>query len=122
MNESIYREKIMENFKNPLNYGKIKNPTNTFTGFNPSCGDKITIYLNIENKKIKNIGFESQACAVCTASASLITEKVKNQNIEKIKKMNLVEIEKIMGMKIIATRIKCALLPLESIKGALGNA
>lgn len=118
-NTSMYQEEILELYKNPLNYGTIEKPTHWKTEFNPLCGDQITIFLVVEKGKLKEIKFECQACAICTAAASLLTEKIKNKSVKNIEQMSLKDIEKEMGIKIIPTRIKCALLSLEAVKGAL---
>ena len=115
----MYQEEILDLYKHPLNYGTLEKPTHKKTEFNPLCGDQITIYLIVENGKIQKIKFECQACAICTAAASLLTEKIKNKPVKNVEQMSLKDIEKEIGIKIISTRIKCALLPLEVVKGAL---
>ncbi len=117
----MYREQIIDLYKNPLNFGSLKNPTHKYKEFNSLCGDEIEIFLVIENNKVKDVKFEGKGCAISIASASLITEEIKGKNIESIKKMNFTDIKKLMGIDVIYTRVKCATLALDAIKRALNK-
>ena len=124
--EDIYREIILDHFKNPRNFGKIKNSTSSFSLYNSACGDKITIELRITNnesriKIIDDIKFSGEGCAISTASASMLTEKVLGKNIEEIKKLSTEDILKMLGTTLTPTRLKCALLPLEVLQKAINS-
>ncbi|MEK6890786.1 MAG: iron-sulfur cluster assembly scaffold protein [Nanoarchaeota archaeon] len=121
MSLEMYREQIIDLYKNPLNFGSLKNPTHKYKEFNSLCGDEIEIFLVIENNKVKDVKFEGKGCAISIASASLITEEIKGKNIESIKKMNFTDIKKLMGIDVIYTRVKCATLALDAIKRALNK-
>ena len=121
MTSQLYREHILDLYKNPLNYGEIKNPTNSFEKNNPLCGDEMKITLILHDNKIKDIKFFGKGCAISIASASLLTENVKNLSVEKIIKMNAEDIKKMLGVDVSAIRIKCVLLSLETLKGAIGK-
>lgn len=115
----MYKEHILELYKNPLNFGKIKNPTHSKKEHNPLCGDEFEIFINSKNNKIKDIKFTGKGCAISIASASLITEKVKGMGLDKIKNMTSKEITNLLKIPISSTRIKCVLLPLEAIQKAI---
>ena len=115
----MYREQIIELYKNPLNYGKLENPTHSQKEYNPLCGDEIEISIIYENNKIKDIKFTGEGCAISMASASLITEEIKGMNFNKINSLGSKEIINLLKIPISPTRIKCALLPLEAIKKAI---
>lgn len=119
MNTDMYIQEIIDLYKNPNNFGSLKNPTHYYKEFNALCGDEIEVFLIIENNKVKDIKFEGKGCAISIASASLLTESIKNKNIEEIKKMNFGDVKKLLGIDIMYTRVKCATLALEAVKRAL---
>lgn len=122
MTLEMYKEHILDLYKNPRNKGVLENPTNEATKYNPLCGDEIKIQLILNNNKIIKVNFSGQGCAISQASASLLTEKIKNMNLNEVKKLNKEDILNLLKIPISYTRIKCALLPLEAIKEALENA
>lgn len=118
--DDIYREIILDHFKNPRNFGKLKNATSSFSLYNSACGDKITIDIVIKNKGqttdnkiIEEIKFTGEGCAISIASASMLTEKVMGKGIEEVQKLNTEDMLKMLGITLTPTRLKCALLPLE---------
>lgn len=116
--DDFYRENILDHFKNPRNFGRIKNPDAQLVENNPFCGDKIGmgIKLKIKNSKfkaIKDIKFFGEGCAISMASASMLTEEVKNKSWANIIKLDRDYILKLLGIELTPTRLKCALLPLE---------
>jgi len=121
MNLEIYKEHILDLYKNPHNKGNLKNPTYEFSKNNPICGDEIKIQIVTEKDKIKDIRFSGEGCAISQASASMLTDKIKNMPLKKIKNLNKDDILEMLKIPISYTRIKCALLPLDAIKGALEN-
>lgn len=120
---SIYTEIILDLYKNPSNKGIIENPTHEFFKSNPLCGDEIKIQLVIENDKIKEVKFSGQGCAISQASASLLTEKIKNLNlnVEQAKNLNKEHILEMLHIPISQPRLRCALLSLDALRGALEN-
>ena len=115
----MYREHIMDLYKNPSNFGIMKNPTHKKTEYNSLCGDEITVQLKVKDGKVKDVKFNGSGCVISMVSASLITEKIREMSTEDIKKLNREDIMKLLKIKINPLRIKCALLPLEAAKRAL---
>lgn len=76
----LYQELILEHARQPRNFGKLENANHIKEGFNPLCGDKITIYIHEENEIIVNVNFDGVGCAISMASASLMTEVLKGRN------------------------------------------
>lgn len=72
----LYRELILDHARKPRHFGKLENATHTAQGINPLCGDKLHLYLQLENDVIKNATFEGSGCAISVASASLLTDTV----------------------------------------------
>lgn len=120
--QEIYKEHILDLYKNPHNKGNLNNPTHEFSKNNPLCGDEIKIQLIVNDNKITDVKFSGQGCAISQASASLLTDKIKNINIQKIKKLKKEDVLNLLKIPISYTRIRCALLPLEALKRALENA
>lgn len=116
MSAGIYRDFIVELYKNPLNKRIIKNATATASGANPACGDHLRIYAKIKNGKIADVSFEGQGCAIMIASASLLTENAKGKFLKEIKKWNSKNIFKWLGPELGPSRIKCGLLALETLQ------
>ena len=119
---NIYKEHILDLYKNPNNKGNLENPTHEFSKNNPLCGDEIKIQIIIKKNKISEIKFGGYGCVISQVSASLLTDKIKNLSINKIKKISEEDVLKMLHIPISLTRLKCALLPLNAIKGALENA
>jgi len=117
--ETLYSKHILELYKNPSNFGILKNPTNFHTEYNSICGDEITVNLIVKNNVVKDAKFSGSGCAISLVSASLLTSKIRGMKIEAIKKMNKDDIKELFKTKINNSRIKCVLLPLEAVKKAL---
>ncbi len=121
MNDEIYMDFILENYKNPKNYGKIENPTSISHGSNPFCGDEIFIYLKIDNNKISDIKFTGKGCAISQASASILTEMVKGKDVDYARNLKDEDFLKELGIKLSPIRMKCALLSLWTLRDAISK-
>ena len=142
--KELYQEIILDHGKNPRNLRKTENFNKDAKGHNPLCGDKVHVYLKLnENKKVEDISFEGQGCAISMASASIMTDLVRgkeekdvkeiiNDFLEMIKqkeKMNtklLKEDEKtklmcLSGVKQYPIRVKCATLSWHTLTAAIDN-
>lgn len=119
MADQLYREIVLEHWKNPLNYGVIKNPDIDIEENNPLCGDEIRITIKTDGKKIKQIAFTSEGCAISTACASMFTEMVKQKSIQEIKKIKPEVFLDKFGICLSPVRIKCALLAYSTLKKGL---
>ncbi|MBI2126174.1 MAG: SUF system NifU family Fe-S cluster assembly protein [Thaumarchaeota archaeon] len=117
----MYAENILDHYKSPRNYGKLKNPTVTYKDSNPLCGDEVVIQVELTDNKIADIAFSGRGCAISQASTSMLTEAVKGKNIDELKKLDQDYIVSILGISIGPTRMKCALLGLRTLqKGVWG--
>tara|TARA_Y100000310_G_scaffold91480_1_gene88842 strand:- start:4750 stop:5136 length:387 start_codon:yes stop_codon:yes gene_type:complete len=116
---SMYREHILDLYKNPSNFGELERPTYEHTEHNSLCGDEITVQLKVEGNKIDDVKFNGSGCVISMVSASLFTDKIKGMKISDVKKLGKENILKLLKIKINPARIKCVLLPLESVRGAL---
>ena len=78
--EELYQEIVLEHNRKPRNFRKMDDPTCTSHGFNPFCGDAITLYMKLDEDVVTDVSFEAAGCAISKASASLMTQAVKGQN------------------------------------------
>lgn len=85
--QDIYRRKVLEHSRQPHNFGRPADVDQEATGFNPLCGDKLSIYLQIAGNEIKKAAFEGTGCAICIASASIMTDALTGQSIEKAQQL-----------------------------------
>jgi nitrogen fixation NifU-like protein len=117
LSEDIYREIILDHYRNPRNKGSLPNADISIHDSNPLCGDEIDIHLKVEEDTIKDIKFEGRGCAISQASASMLTEQVINKPLNTIKDIAKEDILENIGlMNLGPARIKCALLSLKVLK------
>jgi nitrogen fixation NifU-like protein len=114
--ENMYADVILDYYRNPRNYGSIKNADARASDVNPLCGDEIEISLKIEKNKIADIKFSGHGCAISQASASMLTEVIKGKTLDEIKALGKDDVLGLLGIEISHVRIKCALLGLKVLK------
>ena len=117
----LYREEILDHYKNPRNFGTLKDFDVRVFEVNTLCGDNIELFLKISNNKLENISFRSLGCAISTASASMFYDEIKGKNITEIIKITEKDILKLLGGNISSSRLKCAYLPLVTLRKALSS-
>ena len=118
---NIYRQNILEHYKNPENFGVLLNANLKFKESNPLCGDEIQIELKLEKNKVKEAKFIGKGCAISQASADILIDHIKNKSLNEIKKLTKEDLLKLLGIELTPTRLKCALLSLNALKNALEN-
>ena len=119
--DDLYRDYILEHYRRPHNFGVLDNATISQEGANPLCGDRITMQLRVRGGVIDGVGFTGRGCAISQASASLLTDEVKGKDVEKALSMTSADVLDMLGIEISPARMKCALLSLETLQGALGG-
>ena len=120
--DDLYRELIIERYKNP-NYKGVLEPNDiTFEDENPLCGDQIRVDLRFDTEgKVKDAMFSGHGCAISQASADLLMESIIGKTIDEIKALNKQDVMDFLGIELSPIRLKCALLPLKVLKaGAYG--
>ena len=115
----IYREIILDHYKHPRNFGKLPFANAISSAYNATCGDKMSMELLVEHKKITDVRFSGIGCAISFAAASMLTEKIKRMKISDVKKIKTHDIMTMLGTTLTPSRIKCATLPLEVLTKAL---
>ena len=118
--EQMYRENIMDYYKNPRNKGKVKDADIEFRDNNPLCGDEIEITVKLDkDKKIAEIKFDGKGCAISQAAASMLTEKILGMKLADVKKIKKDEVLEMLGIPLQPIRVKCALLGFKVMEGGI---
>ncbi|NCN59145.1 Fe-S cluster protein [Candidatus Roizmanbacteria bacterium CG22_combo_CG10-13_8_21_14_all_38_20] len=115
----IYRENILDHYRNPRNYGKLLKPDITQIGDNPLCGDSISIQIQVSRDKLTEIRFTGKGCAISMAATSMLTEHVQEMNLSDLRKLSKDDILELLGTTLSPTRLKCALLPVKTLQIAV---
>lgn len=136
MLQELYRELILDHSKSPKNFYLMPNPTHSAFGNNPLCGDEIKVFLISKAKFINKISFIGESCAICKASASLLTEHVMGYHVDKIpgifqmvhkmltsdyENESLGKLQVLSGVRRYPVRVKCATLPWHTLNAAIKN-
>ena len=137
--KSLYQEVILDHNRKPRNYGKLDRASHHAVGHNPLCGDHLDIDLNLEGEHIEGIAFHGESCAICKASASMMTTVVKGKSladaemlIKEFRDMatgtldlahphHLGRLTVFAGVRDLPTRVKCAILPWHTLHAALNS-
>jgi nitrogen fixation NifU-like protein len=138
--KALYQEVILDHNRKPRNYGRLEHASHQAEGHNPLCGDHITLALDREGKRIERIAFEGESCAICKASASMMTATVKGKTrqdaerlIREFRDMATGEIDcnshphhlgrltVFAGVRDLPTRVKCAILPWHTLHAAFNS-
>lgn len=119
--DQIYKDIILEHWQNPQNFGILKKADIDTELDNPYCGDKIRLTIELKNNKVKKVMFTGKGCAISIASASIITEEIKNKTIDELKKIRAEDVLSALQIQITPTRSKCALLIFSVLKKGLSD-
>jgi len=136
----LYQQVILDHNKKPRNFRKLETANHSAEGFNPLCGDQLTVYLNLEDDAVKEISFEGSGCAISKAAASMMTQAVKGKSKQEAEKLfsefhsmvtgeldeetttnGLGNLTIFSGVRDFPVRVKCASLPWHTMHAALNN-
>jgi len=137
----LYQEVILDHSKKPRNYHRLEAANHEAEGYNPLCGDHIKVYLLVRDGVVEDVAFEGAGCAICTASASMMTQQIKGRSAEEVERLfrnfhalvteeetlgtsreDLGKLEVFAGVRDYPVRVKCATLPWHTLHAALDNA
>lgn len=134
--DELYQELLLQHSRRPKNYGAVPHPTHLAEGFNALCGDEITIAAIVENETISDLRFTASACAICTASASMMTGAIKGKSCTEARSLSSAFRSTLTGdaestlpdglsalsaVRRFPARVKCAALPWETMVSALNH-
>jgi nitrogen fixation NifU-like protein len=138
----LYQETILDHNRRPRNFHKLDEANRVAEGYNPLCGDKLTIYLKIEDSVVKDISFQGSGCAISMASASMMTQSVKEKTVDAVHSLfenfhnlltgkgkhqetplteQLGKLGVFAGVLEFPARVKCATLPWHTLRAAMEN-
>ncbi len=118
--DDLYREVIIEHYKNPSYRGKLDPHDISFADNNPLCGDHIQIDLRVGiDGLISDARFDGHGCAISQASADLLLESIIGKPVDEVKKLNKQDLLDLLGIELGPVRLKCALLPLKVLKAGV---
>jgi nitrogen fixation NifU-like protein len=136
----LYQQVILDHNKKPRNFKKLEEANHSAEGYNPLCGDQLTVYLNLEDDTVKEITFEGSGCAISKAAASMMTQAVKGKNKEEAEQLfdefhrmvkgdldeevqpnHLGNLKIFAGVREFPVRVKCATLAWHTLHAALNQ-
>jgi nitrogen fixation NifU-like protein len=136
----LYQQVILDHNKKPRNFRKLETANHSAEGYNPLCGDHLTVYLNLADDSVKEIAFEGSGCAISKAAASMMTQAVKGKTKEQAEELfkefhsmvtgeldeeaeenSLGNLKIFAGVRDFPVRVKCATLPWHTMHAALNN-
>lgn len=133
----LYKDVIVDHNRSPRNFRKMPDATRSQEGFNPLCGDKLTVYIKLEGERISDLSFEGSGCAISVASASLMSQQLKGKTIDEAEQLfeqmhtlltrddpdtdleSLGKLAALSGVREYPSRVKCASLCWHTLKSAL---
>jgi nitrogen fixation NifU-like protein len=134
----LYQELIFDHNRNPRNFHEMADANRTAEGYNPLCGDQLTVYLKVDDGIVRQASFVGHGCAISTASASLMTEAVKGQPVDEVESLfrdihamltdahpqgrDFGKLEVLSGVREFPSRVKCATLAWHTLHNAISNA
>jgi nitrogen fixation protein NifU and related proteins len=120
--DQLYREVILDHYKNPRGHGVIEGADAQAEGQNPLCGDEVAIFVALDGDKIDDVRFRGRGCAISQAATSMLVEMVRGRTVDEVATMPRDELLEEVGIPLTPVRLKCALLGLGVLKVALHRA
>jgi nitrogen fixation NifU-like protein len=135
----LYQEVILDHNKRPRNFRALEDATHVAEGYNPLCGDRLSLYLKLDGDIITDVGFQGSGCAISKASASLMTDTLKGRDVKDVRELfekfhrmvttptdieveDLGKLSALAGVREFPVRVKCASLAWHTLKAALSRA
>ncbi len=122
MSMDMYREIILDHYRDPRNYGKLEQPDAHAEDSNPLCGDQLAIDLQIQGDRVTEVRFHGKGCAISQSSASMLSELIEGHTIEEVVKLGKEDVLDSLGINISPARTKCAFLCLRVLHRSLALA
>jgi nitrogen fixation protein NifU and related proteins len=139
--DELYQELILDHYRRPHNHRRLENPDRMAEGYNPLCGDRVTVFLKLDGDRVREITFDGGGCAISTASASIMTDTLKGKTLSEAKELfrrfhdlvtggsgeeqvgaGLGKLDVFAGVCRYPVRVKCATLAWHTFVAAMDNA
>jgi nitrogen fixation NifU-like protein len=119
--DNLYREFILEHYRNPHNQGVLDRHDLHFADSNPTCGDEMSMTLRLDDAKqrVTDVAFTGRGCAISQASGSILTDELRGMSLDELRAMDPRAVIENLGVPIGPARLKCALLPYKVLQGAV---
>ena len=119
--DNLYREFILEHYRNPHNQGVLDEHDLHFADSNPTCGDEMSMTLRLDDAKqrVADVAFTGRGCAISQASGSILTDELRGMSLDELRAMDPRSVIENLGVPIGPARLKCALLPYKVLQGAV---
>ncbi len=119
--EDIYRQYILEHYRDPRNHGHLDHPDIHAADTNPLCGDRIELDLQVTDGHITDVRFSGRGCAISQAAASMLTERMEGATLDELRALRPVDVLEMLGVEIGPARQRCALLSLRVLHQGIGG-
>jgi nitrogen fixation NifU-like protein len=117
--DDIYRENILEHYRNPRNRGTLDSPDVSYEDANPLCGDRIRMDFRLRDGRIEQVRFTGHGCAISQAAASMLCEHVEGRPLDEVKAISRDDVLEMLGIELGPVRLKCGLLALKTLKAGV---
>ena len=116
--DALYRDYILDHYKNPRNFGTLEPHDLEWHDHNPLCGDELGVHVQVERGIVSDLRFHGQGCAISQAAASIVSDELIGKKVEELPELSAEWLIDLLGIDISPTRRKCALLSLKVMRGA----
>jgi nitrogen fixation NifU-like protein len=119
LDRQAYIDHLVDHYEHPRNKHRMEDADIQLGGGNPGCGDLITVYLKIEDDRIKEISFEGEGCTISQAGGSIMAEMAEGMTLDEVKELGLDTMKEEMGEDVVKSRVLCATLALGTVQAAV---
>jgi nitrogen fixation NifU-like protein len=119
--DDLYRQYILEHYRDPRNHGHLEHPDIHAGDTNPLCGDRIELDLKLAGDRVAEVRFSGRGCAISQASASMLTEKIEGATLDELRALAPADVFEMLGVEIGPARQRCALLSLRVLHQGIGG-
>ncbi len=119
--DELYRDNILDHYKNPRNSGHLEDPSVEADGVNPLCGDELHVELKVVDGVVEDVRYNGRGCAISQAAASMLSDAVKGRKVSDVEQMGKEDVLEELGIPLTPIRLKCALLSVGVLKVALAE-
>lgn len=121
MDDDLYRQYILDHYRQPRNHGTLEHPDIHAADTNPLCGDRVALDLHMDGDRVSEVRFSGRGCAISQASASMLTEQIDGATLDELRAITPQDVFDMLGVEIGPARQRCALLALRVLHQGIGG-